>query len=205
MTDIQIDQEYLDDAFIERINNTENEALSSLLNALLQNYESEFTYEKIEKFNNLCKTIYANEVNAEHFLRQLKYLFNKGIYGRINKKYRADLAALKIEEEKIGILAEAQKKFYEQNIKKNEERNKEEYYHVKDFDMLTEMPIHYSDYKIYNEENRNDDIKKQNLFINFKLSEGDKENNCLLSIDKEKLIGMYEQIEKLQEKLDKLS
>ena len=70
--------------------------------------------------------------------------------------------------------------------------------------MLTEMPIHYSDYKIYNEENRNDDIKKQNLFINFKLSEGDKENNCLLSIDKEKLIGMYEQIEKLQEKLDKL-
>ena len=53
--------------------------------------------------------------------------------------------------------------------------------------------------------NRNDNIKKQNLFINFRLCDDNKEENCVLSIDKEKLIGLYEQVEKIQEKLDKLS
>lgn len=205
MTDTEIDKEYLDEAFIERINNTENDSLSSLINILLQNYDTEYSYEKIEKFNNLCKTVYANEINAEHFLRQLKYLFNKGIYGRINKKFKSDLVGLGVQQEKVEIIADAAKKFYEDNLKKNEEKAKNECYHVKDFDMFTEMPVHYSDYKIYVEENRNDDIKKQNLFMNFRLCDDNKEENCVLSIDKEKLIGLYEQVEKIQEKLDKLS
>ena len=41
MTDTEIDKEYLDEAFIERINNTENDSLSSLINILLQNYDTE--------------------------------------------------------------------------------------------------------------------------------------------------------------------
>ena len=91
-----------------------------------------------------------------------------------------------IQQEKVEIIADAAKKFYEENLKKNEEKAKNECYHVKDFDMFTEMPVHYSDYKIYVEENRNDDIKKQNLFMNFRLCDDNKEENCVLSIDKEK-------------------
>ena len=44
MTDTEIDKEYLDEAFIERINNTENDSLSSLINILLQNYDTEYSY-----------------------------------------------------------------------------------------------------------------------------------------------------------------
>ena len=91
MKNENLDKNYLDENFVERINNTDNEALHSLLTFLVENYETELTYEQIELFNNKCKSIYENSLNSENFIRQIKYLINKGIYGRIIKKFKNDL------------------------------------------------------------------------------------------------------------------
>ena len=58
----------------------------------------------------------------EHFIRQLKYLFNKGIYGRINKKHKAELIELGIAPEKMEIICDVEKKYFE-NIGENREKS----------------------------------------------------------------------------------
>lgn len=205
MGDLNIDKDYLDEQFVNKINEIDNETLQSLIKLFLENYQTQFNYDQIEGLNNYCKSIFANEVNNEGFIRQVKYMVNKGIYGRINKKYKSELTELGLNPEKVELISELEKQYYENNLNKNERKAKNDLLHVKDFDMFTEMPVHYSDYPVYDGDQENHDIKKQNVFINFKLSEGTNEFNTLVSIDKEKLIGVYEKIEKAQEKLDKLS
>ena len=71
--------------------------------------------------------------------------------------------------------------------------------------MYTEMPVHYSDYKISKEEQENPDIKKQNIILNLNLSNNEKDEHKILEIDKQKMINLFEKIELIQEYLDKLS
>ena len=71
--------------------------------------------------------------------------------------------------------------------------------------MYTEMPVHYSDYKINNEDQENPDIKKQNIILNLNLSNNEKDEHKILEIDKQKMINLFEKIELIQEYLDKLS
>lgn len=206
MENENLDKNYLDENFVERINNTDNEALHSLLTFLVENYETELTYEQIELFNNKCKSIYENSLNSENFIRQIKYLINKGIYGRIIKKFKNDLLELGISQEKIDIISEVFKKYYEINLEKNENFNKKNDLYLKDFDMFTEMPCHFSDYNLFKNDEKNEDIKKQNLFINLRLTEGNKnDTNQIIAFDKNKMIAFFEQIEKMQEIIDKMS
>ena len=206
MENENLDKNYLDENFVERINNIDNDTLHSLLTEIVENYETEFTYEQIELFNNKCKSLFENGLNSELFLRQIKYLINKGIYGRIIKKFKNDLAELGISQEKIDIISEVFKKYYEINLEKNENYNKKNKLYLKDFDMFTEMPCHYSNYDLYKNDEKNEDIKKQNLFINLRLSEGDKKDvNEVIAFDKNKMIAFFEQIEKIQEIIDKMS
>ena len=200
-----IDKEYLEQAFINCINSTDNETLRNLCNVYLSTYKTENNYEDLEKLNNECRSILDNELAVEHFIRQLKYLFNKGIYGRINKKHKAELIELGIAPEKMEIICDVEKKYFENNLEKNEEDDKKQISTLKDFDMLTEMPVFDTDYKAVVDEEKNYDFKKQNLIINLRLNKDGKDKREIIQVDKTKLIGLFSQMEKLQEELDKLS
>jgi hypothetical protein len=66
------------------------------------------------------------------------------------------------------------------------------------------MPVINTNYKIKTESSMNDDVKKQNLIINFNLQSESGLNNLFFEMNKAQLINFYEEIEKIQEKLDKL-
>ena len=198
------DKDYLDEAFIRKINNSEINSLLSLMKELLENYRTELNYEQFQYFNNECKSLY-DEGYSENFIRQLKYLINKGIYNRITKRYKNDLIELGIEPEKVEAISNLQKQYQDINLDKNEKNVKNNSLYLKDFDMYTEMPVHYSDYKISKEEQENYDIKKQNLILNLNLSNGEKEEHKIFEIDKLKMINLFEKVEQIQEYLDKIS
>lgn len=198
------DKDYLDEAFIRKINNSEINSLLSLMKELLENYRTELNYEQFQYFNNECKSLY-DEGYSENFIRQIKYLINKGIYNRITKRYKSDLIELGIEPEKVEAISNLQKQYQDINLDKNEKNVKNNSLYLKDFDMYTEMPVHYSDYKISKEEQENYDIKKQNLILNLNLSNGEKEEHKIFEIDKLKMINLFEKVEQIQEYLDKIS
>ena len=200
-----IDKDYLESSFINCLNNLDNESLKHLCNTFLSTYKTEYTYEDLEKLHQEVESILDNELAVEHFIRQLKYLFNKGIYGRINKKHKAELIELGFSPEKMEIISEIEKKYFEQNLEKNEEEEKKQIYTLKDFDMMTQMPVVDTSYQAMIDDENNIDFKKQKLLINLRLNKDGKDKREVIQVDKTKLIGLISQMEKLQEELDKLS
>ena len=200
-----IDKNYLEPTFINCLNNIDNESLRNLCKMFLSTYKTEYTYEDLEKLNQECQSFIDNELSVEHFVRQLKYLFNKGIYGRINKRHKADLIELGINPEKMEVIFEVEKQFFEENLEKNEDNEKKQICTLKDFDMMTEMPVVDTSYKAMVDEEKNVDFKKQKLLINLRLNKDGKDKREVIQVDKTKLIGLFSQMEKLQEELDKLS
>ena len=205
MSDENIDKEYLDTSFINLINSIDVESLKNLCNFVLSTYKTQYNYEDLEKLNQECQAIIDNDLNIEHFIRQLKYLFNKGIYGRINKKHKAELIELGISPEKMEIICEVEKKYFEINLEKNEDEDKNQIMTLKDFDMITEMPVVDTQYNTMVDDDKNEDFKKQNVLINLRLNKNGEDKREVIQVDKKKLIGLFSQIEKLQEQLDKLS
>ena len=200
-----IDKDYLESSFINCLNNLDNESLKHLCNTFLSTYKTEYTYEDLEKLHQEVESILDNELAVEHFIRQLKYLFNKGLYGRINKKHKTELIQLGISPEKMEILCEIEKQYFDTNLEKNEEDYKNDILTMKDFDMMTEMPVVDTNYSTMVDGEKNDDFKKQKLLINLRLNKNGEDKREVIQVDKTKLIGLFTQMEKLQEQLDKLS
>ena len=76
---------------------------------------------------------------------------------------------------------------------------------LKDFDMITEMPVVDTQYRTMVDGENNTDFKKQKLLINLRLNKNGEDKREIIQVDKTKLIGLFTQMEKLQEQLDKLS
>ena len=205
MSGENIDKEYLDSAFVSQLNSIDDESLKHLCNYVLSTYKTEYNYEDMEKLNQECQSIIDNDLNIENFIRQLKYLFNKGIYGRINKKHKAQLLELGLTPEKMEIISEMEKQYFELNLEKNDNEEKNQILTLKDFDMLTEMPVVDTKYNTMVDGEKNEDFKKQKLYINLRLNKNGKDKREVIQVDKTKLIGLFSQMEKLQEELDKLS
>ena len=167
MEEDEIDKEYLDENFVKKLNTLEDESLRGLIEHLLSSYSPELSFEEIETFSKELSSMVSasSSMNTTHFIRQLKYLINKGIYSRINKKYKAELVALGIDLKKVELLAEVQKTYHDINMTKNEEAIKDEVKMIKSFDMFTDMPIGYSDYPAFDNGEKNEDIKKQKVFF----------------------------------------
>ena len=200
-----IDKDYLDTAFITQLNNLDNESFRNLCNFVLSTYKTQYSYEDFEKLHQECLSVIDNDLNTEHFIRQLKYLFNKGIYGRINKKHKAELIELGVAPDKMEIICEVEKKYFESNLEKNEDEDKNQILTLKDFDMITEMPVVDTKYKAMVDGDPNNDFKKQQLLINLRLNKNGEDKREVIQVDKTKLIGLFSQMEKLQEQLDKIS
>ena len=105
----------------------------------------------------------------------------------------------------MEIISEIEKKYFEQNLEKNEEEEKKQIYTLKDFDMMTQMPVVDTSYQAMIDDENNIDFKKQKLLINLRLNKDGKDKREVIQVDKTKLIGLFSQMEKLQEELDKLS
>jgi hypothetical protein len=205
MSGENLDKEYIDTAFMNQLNGIDNDSLKHICTLFLSTYKTEYNYEDLEKLNQECQSVLDNDLSTEHFIRQLKYLFNKGIYCKINKKYKAELIELGMSPEKMEILCEIEKQYFESNLEKNEEEDKNYIMTLKDFDMITEMPVVDTQYRTMVDGENNTDFKKQKLLINLRLNKNGEDKREVIQVDKTKLIGLFSQMEKLQEQLDKLS
>ena len=67
------------------------------------------------------------------------------------------------------------------------------------------MPVVDTNYRAMVDDEKNIDFKKQKLLINLRLNKDGKDKREVIQVDKTKLIGLFSQMEKLQEELDKLS
>ena len=105
----------------------------------------------------------------------------------------------------MEIICEVEKKYFEVNLEKNEDEDKNQIMTLKDFDMITEMPVVDTQYNTMVDDDKNEDFKKQNVLINLRLNKNGEDKREVIQVDKKKLIGLFSQIEKLQEQLDKLS
>ena len=105
----------------------------------------------------------------------------------------------------MELFCEVQKNYFDSNLETNEKEAKNQIYTLKDFEMMTEMPVVDSKYRVMVDDEKNEDIKKQKLLINMRLTKGNENNREVIQVDKNQLIGLFSQIEKLQEQVDKLS
>lgn len=167
--------------------------------------------------------------NSLLLLRQINYLIYKAVYLRVNKKFKNDLinfnatgnnsSNITLETEFVDKISEIIKKYLESlnfvNFKNLENFYLQNNFKLKDFQILTEMPVNSNKNEFRSSSgNLNVDSKKQNIKIklnlqgNNKISDNNTNNKInsitTVSMDKTKLISFYEEIEKIQEKLDKL-
>jgi hypothetical protein len=217
MKEAELDQEYLDEIFINKTNQIDDEQFANLANLILENYNNEATLEQISYLTRYISDAYGNEIDSATTLRKLKYLVHKGMYNRLSKKFKNDLLSINLEESKIEVLIEVQKNYFEKIAEQMKKNGESQNLKVRDFQVTTNMPVYTSNYKLKQDgfPSLNEDLKKQNLLINFQLSGpqnieesenlGNQNNkNLVLEINKLDLINFYEEIEKIQEKLDKL-
>lgn len=204
MNEYELDKSYLDDNFISKINNLDNENLSGLFNLILDDLTNEINNEKISSINNIISALFGNEINSTLFFRQAKYLINKGLYNRLSKKYRNDLLSLNFNQEKTDLLIELMKTYIDKIAEINKKSEMKEDI-VKDFEIQTTMPVYTTNYHI-KEEKLNEDYKKQTLTLKLELENKNSNNNkeLFIEMNKSQLVNFYEEIEKIQEKLDKL-
>ena len=165
-----LDKNYISDHFVKAVNSCDENLFRNLLQFFLENYETEFNFAALEKFNAEFKSQNVEGIDNEMLVRQLKYIVNKSIYGRVNKKFKGELKELGFNLSKIDLISDLTKRYFERNLSKNEKSAKKESVYLKDFDIVTEMPVAFSSYKISENFEENDDIKKQNLYLGTRYS-----------------------------------
>ncbi len=207
MNENEIGSIYLDEAFVKKINNCDLERLSSVLNYMLENYKDEVNSEYLNKMNKAVSSLLTSESDSNNFSRQLKYLINWAVYSRISKKFKNDLLALNFENRAIELICSSVREYLEEINNQNKINDlKNNSFIIKDFEIKTEMPIIQTKYEIKNNSDKNEDLKKQKLLLKLNIQQNNptEYQSLVLEMDKNKLISFNEEIEKIQEKLDKL-
>ncbi len=232
------DKNYLDENFINSINSLNNDNFSTLFTYFIENYNAITSQSDFSQISNILISELKTDISFNNFYRQIKYLINKGVYLRLSKKFLVDLINLGLEEDKVSIIRDIQKA----NLDKlteliNKSQNDSNNNYIKginkiiDVEIKTQMPIYNGNYEAFinNEEkgkiDNNEDVNKQNVFINFKLNaknicENNFKNNenannkskgnlgyfqnLNIKMNKVQLAEFYAEIEKIQENLDKL-
>lgn len=242
-----IDANYVDENFINLINELKQENFTSLFTYFVDNHNSITTQTDFSEFIKILNSEFKTEIYFANFYRQIKYLINKGVYYRLSKKFLMELISLGFSEEKVASMRDIQKasldKLLEINNKAEKDSNNNLIKGVNtiiDVEVKTEMPSYNTNYETFKLDNENiginEDIKKQNVYINFKLERQHfGENNLIKSnqlnnsinkgfetnstvkiceiglfqnlnikMNKVQLASFYQEIEKIQENLDKL-
>ena len=136
--------------------------------------------------------------------RKLKSLVHCCIYNRFSKKFKNDMLTLGFKQDKLDILSDLVKL----NIESLNDKLKisEMTSYLKDFQIKTEMPISFTNYKTATNNNdiQNIDYKKQCLNMNLTIHHNSENKEVFFEVSKSQLLNFYEEIEKIQEKIDKL-
>jgi hypothetical protein len=208
MTDeVEIDKTYLNSDFIALLNNLENDKLSGLLALVLDIYEEAISNDQLTYITKVIGNVIGQEADSLDFFRKIKYLINKGNYNRLSKKFKNDLLQLELEEDKVDVIIETQKLYLEKLGEINKRLNKPDLF-IKDFDIRTEMPV----FRNNNAGHDLDDVRKQNILISLDVEDNNnskpESDGCTgkfnMEMNKVQLINFYKEIERIQEKLDKL-
>jgi hypothetical protein len=196
MDENEIDKTYIDELFIIDINSIDIDRYSSLISFIIEYYSEEITNDKLAYITNIISSIFGHDINSTSIYRKLKYLINKGIYNRFTKKYKLDLINLGLDENKIDEIINIAKE--SPSLGELYKSTKSNTNILKDVQITTNVPIYSSNYSINQD---GSDIKKQKLLIKFDYSS---DTSSLIEINKNQLFTFYQEIEKIQEKLDKL-
>jgi hypothetical protein len=194
MEESEIDKTYIDESFIIDINLIDSERYSTLISLIIENYNEDISNDKLVYITNIISTIFGHDINSSNIYRKIKYLINKGIYNRFTKKYKIDLINLGLNESRVDEII---------NIAKNSagelyKPTKTNHNTLKDVQITTNMPVYTSNYNIAND---GSDLKKQKILLKFDYTS---ETSSLIEMNKTQLFSFYQEIEKIQEKLDKL-
>ena len=193
---------YFDQQFINNISEIENSKFSQLINFVVEGYSYEINHEKLTNISKSFQSIFGNDKNPLTIYRKLKSLIHSCVYNRFSKKFKTELLNLGLKQEKVEILCEIVKVDLE-NL--NEKLKTSEFTsYLKDFEIKTEMPVLFTNYKVLNEETQNQDYKKQSIDINLIINENNENKEIFFEMNKSQLVNFHEEIEKIQEKLDKL-
>jgi len=234
---------YFDENFINLINSLSNEKFSSIFTYCIENYSPVASQSDFSKVAKILGSEIKSDISFNNFYRQIKYLINKGIYFRLSKKFLIELINLGgLKEEKVNVIRDIQKanldKLLDLINKAEKDSNNNSIKGINkimDVEVLTEMPSYNTNYEHFKCEdessayNGNEDIKKQNVYLNFKLDKKhlgennfniyDNNNDGLavaasneigffqnvnVKMNKVQLAAFYAEIEKIQESLDKL-
>lgn len=201
MNDSEIDQSYLTELFVSKLNQVDSDSFQEALELILQNKCLNFSSPDANYLFSLIQNLVGPDYSAEHFYRQIKYLVNKGVYNRLSKKFRNDLFSLNISEAIVDLLVETQRKYMD-TFDTNNKVDKT----LVDFSIETQMPVLSSNYNITNSSLLpNEDYRKQNLVFTFNVnSEKEEEQTLNFQLDKSRVASLFAEIEKIQEQLDKL-
>ena len=198
MDENEIDKIYIDELFINDINSIDIDRYSSLISFIIENYTEEISNDKLAYITNIISSIFGHDSNSTNIYRKLKYLINKGIYNRFTKKYKLDLLNIGFDENKIDEIINIAKET--PSLGELYKSTKSNTNILKDVQITTNMPVYSSNYNI-DPAKDGSDIKKQKLLIKFDYSS---DTSSLIEMNKNQLFTFYQEIEKIQEKLDKL-
>jgi hypothetical protein len=194
MDENEIDKTYLDEVFINDLNSIDSDRFTFLISLVIENHTEEMNNDKLETITKSISSIFGHDINSSNIYRKLKYMINKGLYNRFTKKYKNDLINLGLDESRVDeIINIAKESTFEPG-----KNNKTETNIVKDIQITTNMPVYSSNYNITED---GADLKKQKVVLKLDYNNDD---STLIEMNKNQLFTFYQEIEKIQEKLDKL-
>ena len=194
---------YFDQNFIDGMNEIENSRFSQIIQLVIESVSFEANHEKLTNVSKIFNSIFAAEKTPLAIYRKLKSLVHFCVYNRFSKKFKNDMLTLGLKQEKIDILCDLVK--IDIDNLNDKLKNTELTAYLQDFEIKTEMPVSSTNYQVSSESKStpNIDYKKQSLNINFTIHDGGNKE-LFFSLEKGQLVNFYEEIEKIQEKLDKL-
>jgi hypothetical protein len=198
MYENEIDKAYIDETLIKDLNSIDDERFTTLISLIIESYNEEIANDRLVYITNIISTIFGHEINASNIYRKIKYLINIGIFNRFTKKYKNDLLNLNLDENRADEIITIAKE--NPSIGEIYKLNKTNNNILKDVQITTNMPVYTSNYNI-NATEDGSDLKKQKIMFKFDYTS---DSSTLVEMNKSQFFSFYQEIEKIQEKLDKL-
>lgn len=183
------------------LNNIQNESFTELIESVLKYYPDRYNNRNIQNIIYLIKSFDQHNSNdsSELIFRELKDLINKSFYNRLTNKIKSEIVNDGLLSEKADLLFSLLSNYSEKYSIKDQYALSENENKILDFEVITQMPILKTNSITLDSLNK--DIKQQEILLKLDLG---KEDIAQISMNKKMSSKLFEEIEKLQEALDKL-
>ena len=184
------------------LNNINNDSFTELIETVVKYYPNKYNSNNNQIIIYLIKSYdqHLSHTSSELIFRELKDLINKSFYNRLTNKTKTELINDGLQSEKADLLFSLLSNYPDLYTIINEYAINDHENKIYDFKITTQMPI----LKTNNDQTfdtLSKDIKQQELLL--KLDLGNDEI-AQISMNKKMTSKLFEEIEKLQEALDKL-